>query len=35
MLIRKGKENNDSKIKLVNEDGETVDDGREVEQILG
>ena len=28
MLIRKGKENNDSKVKLVNEDGETVDDKR-------
>ena len=31
MLIRKGKENNDSKVKLVNEDGETVEDEREVE----
>ena len=30
MLIRKGKENNNCKVKLVNEDGDTVDDEREV-----
>ena len=30
MLTRKGKEKNDSKVKLVNEDGETIDDEREV-----
>ena len=34
MLIRKGKENNDSKIKLVNEDGETVDDERGMEKMI-
>ena len=34
MLIRKGKENNDSKVKLVNEDGETVDDEREMGEII-
>ena len=34
MLIRKGKENNDSKVKLVNADGETVDDEREMEEII-
>ena len=34
MLIRKGNENNDSKVIFVNEDGETVDDEREVEEMI-
>ena len=34
MLIRKGKENNDSKVELVNEDGESVDDKREAEEMI-
>ena len=34
MLIRKGKENNGSKVKLVNEDEETVDDEREMEEMI-
>ena len=33
MLIRKGKENNDSKVNLVNKDGETIDDERG--EVLG
>ena len=34
MLIRKGKEKNYSKVKLVNEDGETVNDEREMEEMI-
>ena len=35
MIIRKGKENNDSKVELINEDGETIEDEREVKEMIG
>ena len=34
MLIRQGKKNHDNKVKLVNEDGETVDDERKMEEMI-
>ena len=34
MLIEKGKETNDSKLKLINDDGETIDDERMLKAMI-